>query len=231
MSQRILIAGDAEDFAPVFSENAKAAGYTPLVLAQEGIDYGDGEAVLDLLRRQPAVAAIYSARNPAGLEESVVWESQFHKVLKFFKALEFGGVRNLVYISSASVYGNMMGDVTESHALSPTTPCGMAKLACEVALQGLMSRVEASDAFIDSFSRQALQLSPVYPEFRHSFFPCLKSVVLRRFENVGAAGMSTALLKSLEHLLKNGGNDVFNMAAGAAESAKISEKLGWQASA
>jgi UDP-glucose 4-epimerase len=210
---RILVAGGAGYIGSHFCKVAAARGYIPVVLDRltapspkteawrrqaakfgplEVADMGDEESVGALIGRHKPIAAMCFAAlidmKESVAEPELYWDNNFYRTLNFFRALEIGGVRALVFSSTAAVYGNpdSARPLTEEDALAPITPYGMTKLGCEVALQGLIRHQEASDAFIDEFSRRCLHTRFTYPEFKNSFFPCLKSAVLRYFNAAGA---------------------------------------------
>ena len=213
MSKTILVAGGAGYIGSHFCKLAASKGYTPVTVDRltspskrieafrrssvqwgplEVADIGDIETVLTIIQKHKPVAAVCFA-SLIDVAESVTnpelyWQNNFYAVMRFFKALEHGKLRHVVFSSSAAVYGNPLEakPLAEEDALTPINPYGMTKLACEIALQGLSNRCEASDAFIDELSRRALKLDNTYPEFRISFFPCLKSVIFRYFNAAGA---------------------------------------------
>jgi UDP-glucose 4-epimerase len=209
----ILVAGGAGYIGSHFCRLAAERGFTPVVLDRltsvspkveawrrqvakygplEIADMGDEESVVAIIKRHKPVAAICFAAlidmKESLADPELYWENNFYSALRFFRALELGGVRALVFSSTAAVYGNPDGGraLTEEDALAPITPYGTSKLGCEIALQGLIHHQEASDAFIEEFSRRCLKTRFVYPEFRNSFFPCLKSACLRYFNAAGA---------------------------------------------
>ncbi len=213
MSKTILVAGGAGYIGSHFCKLAAEKGYTPVTIDRltsssarveqfrrsavqwgplEVADIGDADTVLSIARKYKPVAAVCFA-SLIEVAQSVAhpdmyWDNNFYKVMKFFKALEHGKLRHVVFSSTAAVYGNPIESrpLTEDATLAPINPYGMTKLACEIALQGLSNRMEASDAFIEEFSKRALALDDTYPEFRISFFPCLSSVIFRYFNAAGA---------------------------------------------
>lgn len=232
MSQTILVAGGAGYIGSHFCKLAAEKGYTPITIDRltspsprveafrrasvqwgplEVADIGDTDTVLGIIKKYKPVAAICFA-SLIDVAESVAnpemyWENNFYKVMRFFKTLEHGNLRHVVFSSTAAVYGNPIEarPLTEDDMLAPINPYGMTKLACEITLQGLSNRLEASDAFIDELSKRALSLDYAYPEFRISLFPCLKSVIFRYF-NAAGADKSAAIGEMHEpetHLIPN----------------------------
>lgn len=209
----LLVAGGAGYIGSVFCAYAKKHGYTPIVLDRiessstrvtqwrkkvaaahvlEVADYGDTETVAAIIKKYKPHAAICfaglievgeSVKNP-----ELFWDNNFTKALRFFGALEQGGVKHVVFSSTAAVYAAPQSEkaLAEDAVLAPANPYGMTKLACEVALRGLGHYQDTSDAFIEEFVKRCQQTQFVYPAFRESFFPCLKSVALRYFNAAGA---------------------------------------------
>jgi UDP-glucose 4-epimerase len=221
----ILIAGGTAIHARAFCTLAADNGYTPVEIS----NIGDEQHVLAISEEHKPIAVVYlgAAHNPAAPPETI-WEDNFYSVMRFFNALERGGVRHVVFSSTADVYGlsTKHRPHVEEDALNPTTPHSMAALSCEIALQGLYNRQESSDAFIDEFSRRMMKVKFTYPEFRTSFFPCLKSVILRTH---GADDITQAYLLGLTYLSKGGKSDVFNVGtvADSIDATKAKTILGW----
>lgn len=209
----LLVAGGAGYIGSVFCAEAKKTGYTPIILDRltseseritawrrqaarigplEIADYGDSEAVAAIIQKHKPIAAICFAGfievGASVKDPESFWDNNFFKALRFFHALERGGVRHVVFSSTAAVYGNSVTDraLIETDELAPINPYGMTKLACEVALQGLINHQDVSDSFIEEFVKRCQSITTTYPAFRVSFFPCLKSVCLRYFNAAGA---------------------------------------------
>lgn len=75
-----------------------------------------------------------SVGNPA-----MYMESNFRKAGKLFSTAADCGVGNIVFSSTAAVYGNPVGDspIDEDHPLSPINPYGESKLLAERFLRGI----------------------------------------------------------------------------------------------
>jgi UDP-glucose 4-epimerase len=213
ISKNILVAGGAGYIGSHFCKLAAENGYTPITIDRltspspqveafrrsavqwgplEIADIGDQDAVQSITEKYKPAAAICFA-SLIEVAESVAnpdmyWENNYYKVMRFFKSLERGKLRHVVFSSTAAVYGNPTETraLVEDDALAPINPYGMTKLACEIGLHGLSARQEASDSFIDELGKRALKLDYTYPEFRIGFFPCLKSVIFRYFNAAGA---------------------------------------------
>ncbi|NDE90781.1 MAG: UDP-glucose 4-epimerase [Alphaproteobacteria bacterium] len=218
MSKNILVAGGAGYIGSHFCKLAAEKGYTPITIDRltspspqveqfrrsavqwgplEIADIGDEDAVLSIAEKYKPVAAICFASlievGESTLQPDLYWDNNYYKVMRFFKTLERGKLRHLVFSSSAAVYGNptTAQPLNEEDDLAPISPYGMTKLSCEIGLQGLYARQGSSDGFIDEMARRALKLDYTYPEFRMSFFPCLKSVIFRYFNAAGADKSAT----------------------------------------
>lgn len=212
-SKNILVAGGAGYIGSHFCKLAAEHGYTPITIdrltspsprveswrrsaAQWGplevADIGQAQTIERIIQTYKPIAAVCFAAL-IEVAESVAhpdmyWDNNFYKAMHFFKMLERNNVRNVVFSSTAAVYGNPVKPdaLVEDDALSPINPYGMTKLACEVALQGLSHREDMSDDFIDEMAIRCTQLERSYPEFGSSFFPGLRSVVFRYFNAAGA---------------------------------------------
>lgn len=213
MSKTILVAGGAGYIGSHFCKLAAEKGYIPVTVDRlsspsarvesfrrqcvqwgplEIADIGDQDTIQSITEKYNPVAAICFASlidvAQSVAQPELYWENNFYNLMRFFKSLERGKCRHVVFSSSAAVYGNPLTvtPLLEDDALAPINPYGMTKLACEIGLQGLSNRQEASDQFIDELGKRALKLDDAYPEFRISFFPCLKSVIFRYFNAAGA---------------------------------------------
>ncbi|MBY0428396.1 MAG: GDP-mannose 4,6-dehydratase, partial [Alphaproteobacteria bacterium] len=176
MTKTILVAGGAGYIGSHFCKLAASKGYTPVTIdrltspskrvedfRRSAVQWGpleianieDTETVLTITQKYKPVAAVCFA-SLIEVGESVAnpelyWQNNFYKVMRFFKALEHGKLRHVVFSSTAAVYGNPLEarPLVEEDALAPINPYGMTKLACEIGLQGLSAHCESSDAFID----------------------------------------------------------------------------------
>ncbi|MBX9591561.1 MAG: UDP-glucose 4-epimerase [Hyphomonadaceae bacterium] len=159
----IVVAGGAGYIGSHFCHLAAERGFAPVVVdrigpgtdrveayrravggrfALEVCDIGDEARVGALIARHRPIAAVcFAALIEVG--ESVAnpglyWDSNYLRAARFFRALAVGGVRHLVFSSTAAVYGSATGAVSlaEGHRLDPASPYGLTKLACELTLQG-----------------------------------------------------------------------------------------------
>jgi UDP-glucose-4-epimerase GalE len=130
-------------FLPVTLDNlatghADAVKWGPLVQA----DIRDAEAVRGALREHQITAVMHFAASSL-VGESVVkpalyYENNVIATLRFLEALTAEGLKNIVFSSTAAVYGVAEQDpITETAALRPTNPYGETKRAIEGALHWL----------------------------------------------------------------------------------------------
>lgn len=212
-SKNILVAGGAGYIGSHFCKLAAEKGFTPITIDRlsspsprvesfrraavqwgplEVADIGDVPTIETIIQRyKPVAVACFAAL--IEVAESVAnpdayWDNNFYKAVNFFKTLDHHNIRNVVFSSSAAVYGNPIKThaLTEDDTLAPINPYGMTKLACEVALQGLLQREGVSDTFVNELARRCSTLERSFPEFGSSFFPGLRSVIFRYFNAAGA---------------------------------------------
>lgn len=176
MNKTILVAGGAGYIGSHVCWRLHCAGYTPVVLDNLSAghqwavrwgdlvrgDIGDRELVLNLCRKyQPLALMNFAALTDVAWsmrEPGVFFDNNAVRAETLFNAVYEGGVRHIVFSSTAAVYGipDKDGSVTERAALHPSNPYGESKIRAERVLQ-----------------------SGALPEMR--------SVVLRYFNAAGAA--------------------------------------------
>ena len=159
----IVVAGGAGYIGSHFCHVAAERGFSPVVIDRVGpstdrveayrrgagrrfpleiCDIRDEARVGELIARHRPVAAVcFAALIEVG--ESVAspdlyWDNNYLRAARFFRALAAGGVRHLVFSSTAAVYGPATGamGLAEDYRLDPANPYGRTKLACELTLQG-----------------------------------------------------------------------------------------------
>ena len=114
-------------------------------------DCGD-PAMADIARREGAAVAVHFAAL-ISVAESVerpraYYETNVRRAMRFFASMAAAGVHDVVFSSTAAVYGDAGSEpVTESAPLAPASPYGRSKLATERMLQRLAAR-EGLDAVI-----------------------------------------------------------------------------------
>lgn len=157
MALPILISGGAGYIGSHTALALKQAGYTPIVIdslvtgnawatgfgAFAQGDIGDADFVRDICRMYEPVAALHfaafievgeSVKNPAKY-----FDNNRDKATVFFKTLNACGVKNIVFSSTAAVYGDVVGDapLLESTPTLPINPYGQSKLEAEAYLRML----------------------------------------------------------------------------------------------
>jgi UDP-glucose 4-epimerase len=162
-SKPIIVAGGAGYIGSHFCHVAAERGFSPVVVDSIGpgtdrvaayrrsaasrfqleiCDIGDEARIAELLQRHRPVAAVcFAALIDVGqsmAEPALYWDCNCLRPMRFFRALAAGGVRRLVFSSTAAVYGNASAaaKLYEGDPLDPASPYGLAKLACELMLQG-----------------------------------------------------------------------------------------------
>ncbi len=119
--------------------HAWAVKYGPLVKG----DIGDSDLVVRVCAEHKPEAVIHfaafievgeSVANPAKYIEN-----NYHKAQRLFDALCAGGVKRVVFSSTAAVYGTPVSDapIAEDHPQNPINPYGEAKLLAEKHLRSL----------------------------------------------------------------------------------------------
>ena len=133
----------AEGYLPVTLDNlssghVEAVQWGPLVRA----DIANAEAVARTVQEHGVVGALhFAAKSLVG--ESVreplkYFRENVGKGVDFLKALQTAGVANILFSSTAAVYGNpaQPAPIREDDATRPINPYGASKLAFEEALRG-----------------------------------------------------------------------------------------------
>jgi UDP-glucose 4-epimerase len=158
----ILVAGGAGYIGSHFCHVAAQKGYAPIIIDSIGpsssrveayrrgaaagfpliaCDIGDEVQVRAAIEQHRPVAAVCFAAL-IEVAESVAkpdlyWDNNYVRAMRFFRTLAAGGVRHLVFSSTAAVYGGVESKpLPETHQLAPASPYGQTKLACELMLLG-----------------------------------------------------------------------------------------------
>ena len=158
----IIVAGGAGYIGSHFCHVAAGCGFTPIVVDSiepctervaayrrasasryrlEACDIADEARVGRLLAEHRPLAAVCFAAL-IDVAESVArpdlyWDRNYLRPMRFFRTLAAGGVRHLVFSSTAALYASASGTaaLTENGPLDPASPYGLTKLACELMLQ------------------------------------------------------------------------------------------------
>ena len=159
----ILVAGGAGYIGSHFCHVAARRGFSPIVVDRIGpstervaayrrsiarhfplevCDIADEAHVGRLIEQHAPVAAVcFAALIEVGesvADPPLFWDNNYARAMRFFRTLTRGGIRHLVFSSTAAVYDSTTGArlLAEGDRLAPASPYGLTKLACELALQG-----------------------------------------------------------------------------------------------
>jgi len=152
--ESILVAGGAGFVGSHACKALSKAGYLPVTLDNlatghaDAVKWGplikadirDAEVVRTAMAEHQITAVMHFAASSL-VGESVVkpalyYENNVIATLRFLEALTAGGLRNIVFSSTAAVYGAAVEDpITENAAKIPTNPYGETKRVIEGALQ------------------------------------------------------------------------------------------------
>jgi UDP-arabinose 4-epimerase len=162
-SKPIIVAGGAGYIGSHFCHVAAERGFTPIVVDSihpsservaayrraaagrhrlEVADIADEARIAELVAHwRPLAAVCFAALIDVAdsvARPDLYWDRNYFRPMRFFRALAGGGVRHLVFSSTAAVYAGARGTaaLAESDPLDPASPYGLTKLACELMLQG-----------------------------------------------------------------------------------------------
>jgi UDP-glucose 4-epimerase len=210
----IIVAGGAGYIGSHFCHVAAERGYSPIVIDSIGpsserveafrrnavarfplsiADIGDERRVAEVIAEHKPVAAVCFAAL-IEVAESVAkpdlyWDRNYVRPMRFFRALTAGGVRHLVFSSTAAVYGGVGAEpLAETHRLDPASPYGLTKLACELMLQGASANHRVADGVM---LKQVADWPPLPGRERGPFVPD-STLAFRYFNAAGghpAAGL------------------------------------------
>ncbi len=159
MTRNILISGGAGYIGSHAAYALQKAGYSPVVIdnlstgsawatkfgAFEKGDIGDAGFVRGVCEIYQPIAALHfaafievgeSAQNPVKY-----FDNNRDKASRFFTTLKNYGTRNIVFSSTAAVYGEVTGTapILETEVTQPINPYGQSKLEAETFLRSLNS--------------------------------------------------------------------------------------------
>jgi UDP-glucose 4-epimerase len=210
VSNTILVAGGAGYIGSHFCHVAARRGFSPVVIDRVGpstervsayrrsiarhfplevCDISDEARVARCIERHTPVAAVcFAALIEVGesvADPPLYWDNNYVRAMRFFRTLATGGIRHLVFSSTAAVYATADKSLAEGHRLAPTSPYGLTKLACELALQGSSpSHNVAPEVRFSPLAVDWPQL-PALPAARAPGAPA-SSLVMRYFNAAGA---------------------------------------------
>jgi UDP-glucose 4-epimerase len=213
LKKPIIVAGGAGYIGSHFCHVAAERGFTPIVVDSIGpctervaayrrasasrhrlevCDIADEARVGRLVAEHGPLAAVCFAAL-IDVAESVArpdlyWDRNYFRTMRFFRTLVAGGVRHLVFSSTAAVYAGASGTaaLAEDGPLDPASPYGLTKLACELMLQGAGDCRRLAPAV--RFDAPAVDWPPVPSPLglAAGAFPGLSSLALRYFNASGA---------------------------------------------
>ncbi len=203
----IIVAGGAGYIGSHFCHVAAERGYAPIVIDSIGpsskrveafrrgavsrfplvvADIGDEARIAEVIAEHKPVAAVCFAALIEVAESvakpALYWDRNYVRPMRFFRALAAGGVRHLVFSSTAAVYGGVGAEpLAETHQLDPASPYGLTKLACELMLQGASANHRLADGV--TFT-QVADWPPLPGRARAPFVPD-STLVFRYFNAAG----------------------------------------------
>lgn len=214
----IIVAGGAGYIGSHFCHLAAERGFSPVVVDSIGpatdrvaayrhmaarrfpheiCDIADEDRIGRLLAQHRPVAAVCFAAlidvAESVAEPGLYWDHNYLRPMRFFRALASGGVRHLVFSSTAAVYGAAgAAALAEGDRLDPASPYGLTKLACELMLQGATACHRLAPNV--RFDGPAADWPPLPPSTgpTPAAFPPMSSLVFRYFNAAGghpAAGL------------------------------------------
>jgi len=209
----IIVAGGAGYIGSHFCHVAAERGFTPIVVDSihpcsqrvaayrgaaarrhrlEVADIADEARIAELLAHYRPLAAVCFAAL-IDVAESVArpdlyWDRNYTRPMRFFRALAAGGVRHLVFSSTAAVYAGTAGTaaLAEDGPLDPASPYGLSKLACELMLQGAGESHRPAPGLRFGAPEADWPPPPSASGPAGSAFPGLASLALRYFNASGA---------------------------------------------
>ncbi len=208
----IIVAGGAGYIGSHFCHVAAERGFEPIVVDSIGpcservavyrraaarrhrlevCDIADARIGELLAECRPLAAVCFAAL--IDVAESVArpdlyWDRNYLRPMRFFRALAAGGVRHLVFSSTAAVYAGASGTaaLAEAGPLDPASPYGLTKLACELMLQGAGECHRLAPGMRLDVPEVDWPPRPSTSDLAAGVFPGLSSLALRYFNASGA---------------------------------------------
>jgi UDP-glucose 4-epimerase len=156
-------------------------------------DIADEDRVGALIARHAPVAAVCFAAlievAQSVADPPLYWDHNYVRPMRFFRALAAGGLRHVVFSSTAAVYDATTGAeaLREADRLQPASPYGLTKLACELMLQGASARHNVAPGLQFTAARAEWPPLPSSPPAGRAAFAPASSLILRYFNAAGAA--------------------------------------------
>ncbi|MGN0093500.1 MAG: UDP-glucose 4-epimerase GalE [Methanobrevibacter sp.] len=254
----ILITGGAGYIGSHVNKALNKAGYETVVLDNlikgfedfvkwgvfvEG-DYGD-EELLNKIFKEYDIEAVMHFGAYISVAESVEYpkaylENNYEKTLTLIKAMKDNGVKNLIFSSTAAVYGSPVEiPIKETHQLKPINPYGKSKLLVE---EYLKSQDDINYVIFRYFNASGddpdCEIGELHEPETH-LIPLILDAALGRRDGISVFGddydtedgscvrdyihvndIANAHIEGLRYLENGGENNVFNIGNGKGFSVK-----------
>ncbi len=254
----ILITGGAGYIGSHVNKALNKAGYETVVLDNlikgfedfvkwgvfvEG-DYGD-EELLNKIFKEYDIEAVMHFGAYISVAESVEYpkaylENNYEKTLTLIKAMKDNGVKNLIFSSTAAVYGSPVEiPIKETHQLKPINPYGKSKLLVE---EYLKSQDDIDYVIFRYFNASGddpdCEIGELHEPETH-LIPLILDAALGRRDSISVFGddydtedgscvrdyihvndIANAHIEGLRYLENGGENNVFNIGNGRGFSVK-----------
>ncbi len=254
----ILITGGAGYIGSHVNKALNKAGYETVVLDNlikgfedfvkwgvfvEG-DYGD-EELLNKIFKEYDIEAVMHFGAYISVAESVEYpkaylENNYEKTLTLIKAMKDNGVKNLIFSSTAAVYGSPVEiPIKETHQLKPINPYGKSKLLVE---EYLKSQDDINYVIFRYFNASGddpdCEIGELHEPETH-LIPLILDAALGRRDSISVFGddydtedgscvrdyihvndIANAHIEGLRYLENGGENNVFNIGNGRGFSVK-----------
>ena len=254
----ILITGGAGYIGSHVNKALNKAGYETVVLDNlikgfedfvkwgvfvEG-DYGD-EELLNRIFKEYDIEAVMHFGAYISVAESVEYpkaylENNYEKTLTLIKAMKDNGVKNLIFSSTAAVYGSPVEiPIKETHQLKPINPYGKSKLLVE---EYLKSQDDINYVIFRYFNASGddpdCEIGELHEPETH-LIPLILDAALGRRDSISVFGddydtedgscvrdyihvndIANAHIEGLRYLENGGENNVFNIGNGRGFSVK-----------
>ncbi|WP_040681965.1 UDP-glucose 4-epimerase GalE [Methanobrevibacter boviskoreani] len=254
----ILITGGAGYIGSHVNKALNKAGYETVVLDNlikgfedfvkwgvfvEG-DYGD-EELLNRIFKEYDIEAVMHFGAYISVAESVecpkaYLENNYEKTLTLIKAMKNNGVKNLIFSSTAAVYGSPVEiPIKETHQLKPINPYGKSKLLVE---EYLKSQDDINYVIFRYFNASGddpdCEIGELHEPETH-LIPLILDAALGRRDSISVFGddydtedgscvrdyihvndIANAHIEGLRYLENGGENNVFNIGNGRGFSVK-----------